>query len=398
MLENHINAFLVGNKLKLLSMRAYKRGHLWEVEKLSEEVACLRCGSVRTVKAGKCTSTVREESVRTQSLWLKIHKHRIYCKDCKRTFAEPVAGVWPGRRSTQRFRKSVASACGRMTDLSTVSRFYKVSHGFAYQVYYEQVEIKLRERRDDVKWPEVLGIDEHFFRRVRGKGTEFVTMLTDVKNRKVFEMAHGKDNALLMEQLKSIPGRENVKVVVMDMSGSYRSFAKKFFPNAVIVADKFHVLRLLTPHIMRQGKEIHGHRQELKTRRKLLCSRINLDYFVRSEIDNYLKNHDKLDELYRWKEKIFEFYRIKGFARAVRAFGKLTDQMKLSTSEDIQRLRRTFIRWKNEILGYFEKGYTNGFTERMNGTGKLVQRRGFGYKSFRNYRLRTLSACLFKTF
>ncbi|MBY0555409.1 transposase [bacterium] len=42
--------------------------------------------------------------------------------------------------------------------------------------------------------------------------------------------------------------------------------------------------------------------------------------------------------------------------------------------------------------------YTNAFTERMNGTGKLVQRRAFGYKNFRNYRLRTLSACYFKTF
>jgi len=398
MLESHISALLVGNKLKLLSMRAHRRGYLWEVEKLPEEVACQRCGSVNTVKAGRCQTTVRDESVRTQILWLKIHKHRIYCKDCKKTFTEPVPGVWPGRRSTQRFRKSVASACGRMSDLSTVSRFYKVSHGFAYQVYYEQVEIKLREHRNRIKWPEVLGIDEHFFRRVKGKGTEFVTMLTDVKNKKVFEMAQGKDNASLFEQLAEIPGRENVKIIVMDMSGSYRSFAKKFFPNAVIVADKFHVLRLLTPHIMKVGKEIHGHRQELSTRRKLLCSRANLDYFVRVEIDRYLKNHDKLDELYRMKERIFEFYRIKGFARAVRAFDKLMGLMRVSVTEAVQRLRRTFMRWKNEILGYFENGYTNGFTERMNGTGKLVQRRAFGYKSFRNYRLRTLSACLFKTF
>lgn len=398
MLEKHINAFLVGNKLKLLSMRTYKLGHVWEVEKLPSEVACLRCGSMRTIKAGRCTTTVREESIRTQSLWLKIYKHRIYCKDCRRTFVEPVPGIWPGRRSTQRFRKSVASACGRMSDLSTVSRFYKVSHGFAYRVYYEQVEIKLRERRDHLKWPEVLGIDEHFFRRVKGKGTEFVTMLTDVRSKRVFEMVHGKDNESMINQLQEIPGRENVKVVVMDMSGSYRSFVKRFFPHAVIVADKFHVLRLLNPYIMKAGKEIHGHRQELSTRRKLLCSRINLDYFVRTEIDNYLKHHEKLDELYRWKERLFGFYRIKGFMRAVRAMNKMLEQMKLSTCEHVQRLRRTLMRWKSEVLGYFENGYTNGFTERMNGTGKLVQRRAFGYKSFRNYRLRTLSACLFKTF
>ena len=378
-------------------MRSYKTGHMWEVAKIPEEMACHRCGSLRTVKAGKCTSVVREESVRTQSLWLKIHKHRIYCKDCKRTFTESVSGIWPKRKSTQRFRKSVASACGRMSDLSTVSRFYKVSHGFAYQVYYEQVEVKLRERITAIKWPEVIGIDEHFFRRHQGI-TEFVTMITDLKGRKTFELVHGKDHESLFRQLDAIPGRENVKVVVIDMSSAYKSFVQKFFPNAVMVADKFHVLRLFTPHLMKAGKEIHGHRQELKTRRKLLWSRAKLDYFVRVEIDQYLRNHEKLDELYRWKEKLFELYRIKGYGRARYAFTKLIDQMKSSTHLEIQRLRRTFMRWKEEILRYFENGYTNAFTERMNGTGKLVQRRAFGYKSFRNYRLRTLSACLFKTF
>jgi len=328
---------------------------------------------------------------------LKIHKHRLYCKDCKKTSTEAVPGVFPRRRSTQRFRKFIAQACGRMTDLSTVSRFYSVSHGFSYQVYYEQVEVKLREHQTRIKWPEVIGIDEHFFRR-RNRITEFATMITDLKSKRVFDLVHGKDHQSLLSQLEKIPGRENVKVVVIDMSSTYKSFVKKFFPNAKLVADKFHVLRLFTPHLMKAGKEIHGHRQELSTRRKLLCSRKNLDYFVRVEIDQYLKRHDRLDELYRWKEKLFEFYRVKGFVRAVRAFHKLLEQMSSSSLEEVQRLRRTFMRWKNEILLYFENGYTNGFTERMNGTGKLVQRRAFGYKSFRNYRLRTLSACLFRTF
>lgn len=397
MLGTHINSFLIGNHLKILSMRIYKTGHLWEVEKVKTDQPCLRCGSVRTVRAGKCTSTVREEPVRAKEVWLKIHKHRIYCKDCKKTFAEPVPGIWPRRRSTQRFRKCVAQSCGRMNDLSTVSRVYNVSHGFTYQVYYEQTEIKLREQKSRLKWPAVLGIDEHFFRR-KNRITEFVTMLTDLKSKKVFEMVHGKDHQSLLRQLEDIPGRENVKIVVIDMSSSYRSFVKKFFPNAVIVADKFHVLRLITPQIMKAGKDIHGHRQELSTRRKLLCNRKNLDYFVRVEIDRYLKNHSKLDELYRWKEKIYEFYRIKGFARAHIAFNKLINEMARSSLEEIQRLLRTFKRWKHEIIRYFENGYTNGFTERMNGTGKLVQRRAFGYKSFRNYRLRTLSVCLLRTF
>ena len=94
------------------------------------------------------------------------------------------------------------------------------------------------------------------------------------------------------QRLERIPGRENVKVVVIDMSSSHRSFAKKYFPNAVVVAAKFHVLRLLTRWIMKAGKDIHGHRQKLSTRRKLLCNRTNLDLFLRVEIDRYLKNHE----------------------------------------------------------------------------------------------------------
>jgi len=278
-----------------------------------------------------------------------------------------------------------------------VSRNHSISQGFVYKICYEQLEVKLREHKQRMKWPEVIGLDEHFFRRKNGI-IELVSMFTDLKRRLLFEMAHGKDRRSLEQQLATIPGRENVKVVVIDMSSSYRSFVKRFFPNAIIVADKFHVLRLITPSIMKAGKDIHGHRQELSVRRKLLCNRKNLDYFVRVDIDRYLKNHDKLNELYRWKERIYEFYRIKGFSRASNAFNKLLDEMSRSTLDEVQKLLRTFKRWKYEIIRYFENGYTNGFTERMNGTGKLVQRRAFGYRNFKNYRLRVLTACLFRTF
>ncbi len=64
-------------------------------------------------------------------------------------------------------------------------------------------------------------------------------MLTDVKKRRLLEVALGKNTKSLMEQLAHIPGRDKVK----------------------IVADKFHVLRLPSPMIMKVGRQIHGHRQ-----------------------------------------------------------------------------------------------------------------------------------------
>lgn len=385
MLTGHLKSFLLGNHFNLLSTQHHQGGMLWNVQLKRSKVVCHHCGSTKTIRAGKCTSIVREESIREMPFWLKIHKHRIYCKACKKTFTERAPGVLPRRKTTQRFRKSVAHACGKMSDLSTVSRFHFVSHGFAYKVYYEQIEVKFKEHLERMKWPEVIGIDEHFFRRKNGF-TEFATMVTDLKSRKTFELVHGKDHQSLWQGLKDLPGRENVKTVVIDMSSSYKSFIKSFFPNAKIVADKFHVLRLFTPHIMKKGKEIHGHRGELKIRRKLLWSRKNLDYFLKLEIDHYLKNHADLDALYRFKEKLYEVYRTKGVERASQAFAKMIESMSQSLVPEIKKLSETFKRWKTEILNYFQFKYTNGFTERMNGTGKLVQRRAFGYKNFRNYR------------
>jgi transposase len=71
----------------------------------------------------------------------------------------------------------------------------------------------------------------------------------------------------------------------------------------------------------------------------------------------------------------------------------MTDRMALSPLPEIQTLRRTLMRWRSEILNYFISRLTNGRTEGFNNKAKVVKRRAYGYKSFRNYRLRLLNAC-----
>jgi len=395
--EHDLALFLLPKELKLLSTRPFRNGYLWEVEKTRQEFeVCTKCATPSNTRAGRCTALVRDQEVRGKPIWLRIHKHRYYCYNCRKRFTEPIDGIWPRRRTTQRFRKSLARQCAKEVSLVSVQRTQNVSSGLLYQVFYEQIEIKLRERKG-APWPSVLGIDEHFFRRNKGQ-TEFVTVFCDLKKNRLFEMALGKDQKSVISQVESIPGRENVRIVVMDLSNGYRSLVKKLFPNATIVGDKFHVLRLLSPAIMKAGKEIFGHRKQLNWRKLLLKSRHKLDCFTRLTLDRHLVPYPKLRELYFWKERLASFYRIKGFRKATRAFRKLIDEMANSKLDEIKRLRRTLIKWKNEILVYFERRYTNAVTEAINNLAKLVQKRAFGYKSFRNYRLRTLSACLTKEF
>lgn len=207
------------------------------------------------------------------------------------------------------------------------------------------------------------------------------------------ELVHGRTTAELHHSLAHIPGRTNVEFVVMDMCDPFRNFAKEFFPKALVVADKFHVLRLLSPAINRRRKEITGDRRSLPLRWLLLKNGPALSAEKRFLLNRWLDSHPELQQLYHWKEGLHGFYRIRGYDRAARAFTKMTDAMSFSTLPEIHTLRRTLMRWRFEILAYFASGLTNGRTEGFNNKAKVVKRRAYGYTSFRNYRLRLLNAC-----
>ena len=64
-----------------------------------------------------------------------------------------------------------------------------------------------------------------------------------------------------------------------------------------------------------------------------------------------------------------------------------------SRTTELQTFRRTLVRWRREILVYFDTRLTNARTEGFNNKAKLVKKRAYGYRSFRNYRLRLLNAC-----
>lgn len=360
--------------------------------KTSDLEVCPRCATPSRAVYDRRWAKVKDAPLRDRAVLLKIHKRRFYCRPCARPFTEPVAGVSKGQRTTQRFKRTVLWACENFVDLERVQRTYRVSAGYIFKTLYEQLELKLRMRRYD--WPSTIGIDEHSFRRNNIYGrTEFASIIVDYPNRRVFELVNGKTTMDLMEQLRHIGGRENVKNAIVDLCDPFKNFIKLQFPNAKIVADKFHVLRLITPALIKKRYEITGTRADAKARRLLTMSSHKLNYWERSALWEYLKKYPELQELYRYKEILHKFYRTKGLNRARAALAMITDRMGDSQLPEIKKLRKTLMKWREEILAYFETGLTNGRTEGYNNLAKLVQKRAFGYKNFRNYRLRLLSAC-----
>lgn len=332
---------------------------------------------------------VKDQPIRGSGIVLHVLKRRFRCPSCKKVFTEPVPGVRKGFKTTERFRKGVAWACENFTDLKRVQRAFKCSSGLVYKVYYERLEIKLREKQNN-PWPKVIGIDEHSFKR-GFRQMNFATILINYDKKKIFEVAEGKTAEGLKINFNHVAGREKVESVVLDMSDPFKKFAREMFPQARLVADHFHVIRLLNPMLNKARTEITGDRRSNPVRKLLLMNGSRLEYFERRALYQWLDAYPKLKELYHFKEALHGLYRCRGYDRARRALVGLLDRMARSQLVEIKRLRGTLMKWKNEILNYFVTGLTNGRTEGFNNLAKLLQKRAFGFKSFKNYRLRLLN-------
>jgi transposase len=391
--EERLAQFLVLPELKVT---AFKKSQILssviQAKKVSKFEVCPKCATPSSSIYDRRIVTLRDAPVRGHGMRLSVKKRRFFCKPCKKPFTEPIPGVGKGHRTTQRYRRGVVWACSTFTDLKEVRKAYRCSSGFIYKTLYERIQTKLGEKLN-YPWPSTIGIDEHFFTRRRGR-SEFVTIFTDFNNKRLREAAFGKVKGELLAQISHIQGRENVKNAIIDMSDGYRSLIREHFPNAKIIADKFHVLRLLTPALNKHRVGVTGDDRKNPVRRLLLRKRHRLAYFERDALDRWLEDKPALREIYFAKEALYSFYRTKGLSRASRALTRLTDLLAHSQLPELKRLRRTLKSWRQEILNYFENRLTNARTEGFNNVAKLVQKRAYGYRSFENYRLRLLNACL----
>jgi transposase len=387
-----LSRFVLLPELKLIkTLNLDGRSHQQFAVKKSEFEVCPRCATASQSIYDRRWVFVHDAPIRGVDVRVKILKRRFYCKHCRKPFTEPVQGIRKGKRSTERFRRSLLWACENLCDLTRARKMHRCSTWLVYQTLYEHLELNLK-HKVNYPWPKTIGIDEHFFSRAKGY-REFATVLVDYNNKRVRELALGKSKFDLIKSLEHIPGRENVRNVVLDLSDTYKSFVRDFFPNAEMIADKFHVLRLLNPAINRYRKQITGDKRTNPIRKLLLRNGPSLEYYERSALYRWLNDYSDLKEIYHAKEALHGFYRIKGFNHASRVLVKMTDHMALSKIPEILTLRRTLMRWRNEILNYFKTGITNARTEGFNNVAKLIQKRAYGVKTFALYRLRYLNAC-----
>ena len=327
---------------------------------------------------------VKDSPIRGRIPILFIKHRRMKCLSCHKTYTEKIQGLNKHARITQRLQREILYACENFKDHKRVRKHTSCGSKTIYDRCYKELRKKQSERQNN-PWPRAVGIDEHAFTKNKQLGhREFVTLIVDHDNKRPKELVPGRVGSVLHQSLSHIPGRERVEYVTMDLSITYRSFAKSFFPNAKIVADHFHVVRLLHPAINRRRKAITGDERKNPIRKLLLKKATNLEFFKRKAIERWLRDHPELEAIYKAKEWLHKLYRCRGFKKARRCFINLTDWLALQDVKELKTLRKTLMKWRDEILMFFKKRITNARAEGFNNVAKSMIKNAYGFKNVEN--------------
>ncbi|PCJ49946.1 MAG: ISL3 family transposase [Gammaproteobacteria bacterium] len=326
---------------------------------------------------------------RVMTLHLKVPKY--HCQQCDRYFRHPFEGIRPRFRSSEAFRLEVFEAHDGGVTQRKLSQTHRISPATVerwYQSFIRQRVSELASR----PCPQVLGIDEHFFTRKKG----YATTLVDLKNHKVFDVKLGRSELSLRPYLRNLEGKDKVKVIVMDLSVTYRSIARRYFPKATIVADRFHVVRLINQHFLKvwqlQDPEGRKNRGLLSLMRR---HQWNLRDEQHANLMDYLAEFPVLQQLYVVKQKLIRLMLLKTLNRnrarkKLPQFIRLIEQLKASP---LHTLAKTLTSWLEPIVAMWRFSKTNGITEGFHNKMEMMSRRAYGFRNFENYRMRVLAHC-----
>ena len=355
---------------------------------------CPYCGGGRLRSKGRYRRRARHLPVFGRESLIAIELRRFHCIDCSRTFTPETPGLRPGRHSTEPLRQQIASDHHEGISNSALARLRRFGSATIERIYAEFTARKAAERIT-LQCPIVLGIDEHTLH----KKQRFVTTFCDLRNRKIFDVVPGRSEKEMTAFLSRLQGRKRVKVVCIDLSSPYRKLIRRWFPNARIVADRFHVVRIIQYHFMTLFSELVPELSEQRGLFALLRTKPkNLKPANALKLQKLFQKHPVLKPVYDQMQKIRRLVSQKSKTKRecrklASLFTRIIGQLKDSLFKPMLTLAKTLSAWAQPIACMWRFTRNNGITEGFHRKMKLIQRRAYGFKNFENYRLRVIAQC-----
>ncbi|EEY94026.1 transposase [Acinetobacter junii SH205] len=357
-------------------------------EYLIQPDKCPKCGSDQLYKHGTKPVIYRDIPRHMKPTVINVEVKRYRCKSCKATFLQEVTGIYPDTRMTERFVKKIQDICLDYT-FSDTARMMGCDSKTIRTITNDLIEIKNKSHNPELSgW---IGLDET---EIDGN---FRFVVTDIIHKRPIEMLESRDKDTVSRFLWKYRDKD-IQGFSIDMWRPYKTLINLIFPKAIIVIDKFHVLKMANKALddiriklarnqpAGVGKLWMRKKYQLRTRRQ------NLNEQELYNLDMWLENEPDLAKAYYIKETIFAIYDIKTREEAEPLFNEwlnLVPPEFRKSKKDFLPLYRAIKNWRKDILSYFDHRVTNAYTEALNGVAKTYNHSGRGY-SFEVLRARVL--------
>ena len=347
---------------------------------------CSNCRSREVVGYGRVEVLVHDLPMHGKRVGIYVDARRFKCKSCGKTFMEHLPEVNGNRWMTERLVKWIGQRS--MTNTFTgIAEEIGVTEGTIRNVFSDYVnELERTVRFETPKW---MGIDEiHIIKKPRA-------VISNLQNNTAVNLLPNRNKKTIATYLSNLKDKDTIQYVAMDMWRPYREAVNEVIPDAKVVVDKFHVVRMANVAMESVRKSL---RTELspKQRRGLMHDRFVLlrrqSQLTDQEsfnLDGWTKNYPLLGEAYRLKEEFFNIYQAPSKQQAQMLYEQWLKSIPAELRGHYEPIITAWSNWQPFILEYFNHPITNAYTESLNSLIRVLNRLGRGY-SFEALRAKIL--------
>lgn len=350
---------------------------------------CTTCGSPMLYAHGTLKQDIMDLPLHGKVLCIHLTRKRWKCRDCNTTFLHPLNWIDDDHRATIRFINKIASLSLERS-FSDLAREYGVHEKTVRNIFYRHYRDVIDTTR--FQSPKYMGIDEiKIAGGLRG-------VITNISDRTGIEFLAKNTTVALSAYFEKMPDRENVKAVAIDCTRHYRTLIYQYFPNASVVADKYHILRSADFAVDKIRIDVRNSIENKRTKLKLKKDKFilktrekNLTDWDREQLKTWRESFPILGTTYDLKEEFYRIYDARNVEEARLKFTVWKGKIPESLLKYWEPILTTWTNWDKEIFEYWNHPITNAYTECQNMLTRAIDRLGRGY-SFDALRVKLLLA------
>ncbi|MGV3093813.1 ISL3 family transposase [Streptococcus pluranimalium] len=346
------------------------------------------------------SSTIPILDVQGMPTLLKLKKRRFQCKNCRKVVISQTSLV---RKNHQISQPVWAKITQLLTESLSNAAIARQCHVSVATVQRQLENFQIKETFN--KLPAILSWDE--FSRNKG---QLAFIAQDFETRQIVTVLEDNKQTTIKNFFYKFPrkGRETVKVVTVDMSGSYIPIIKKLFPNARIVLDRFHIIQHLSRAMMSTRIAIMKSfdtqslpYRAMKNHWRILQNdsrKLSLETFYSRTFRQTLTPRVVVQKTLPFSEELryyYDLYQLLLFhfqEKPVTHFFDLIEEHLGTVNKECHTVFKTFLRYKDYIINALELPYSNAKLEATNKLIKDIKRQAFGFKTFKNFKTKILIA------